>query len=157
MFCFILKVLFYSKSRSLHISCCRVKTKNTCLIFVIPSDDNVDALRCCCDPITLNTQSFSLTSVMRCFRINENKLKDQLRPRINENISAFIFPFRPEEDISVSSKLSISITFSQLWRNSSQLAHLFKVKVALSPYLNTAHWFTTMASVQKQQGHLSGA
>lgn len=30
-----------------------------------------------------------------------------------------------------------SITFSQLWRNSSQLARLFKVKVALSPDLNT--------------------
>ncbi len=31
-----------------------------------------------------------------------------------------------------------SITFSQLWQNSSQLARLFKMKVALSPELNTA-------------------
>ncbi len=46
-----------------------------------------------------------------------------------------------------------SITFSQLWWNSSQLARLFKVKVALSPDLNTACWFARMdlsASVQKQ-------
>ncbi len=50
-----------------------------------------------------------------------------------------------------------SMTFSQLWRNSSQLARLFKVKVALSPDLNTACWFAKMdlsASVQKQQGRL---
>ncbi len=53
-----------------------------------------------------------------------------------------------------------SITFSQLWRNSSQLARLFKVKVALSPDLNTAHWFAKMdlsASVQKQQRRLSAS
>ncbi len=53
-----------------------------------------------------------------------------------------------------------SITFSQLWRNSSQLARLFKVKVALSPDLNTARWFAKMdlsASVQKQQGRLSAS
>ncbi len=46
-----------------------------------------------------------------------------------------------------------SITFSQLWWNSSQLARLFKVKVALSHDLNTALWFARMAlsaSVQKQ-------
>ncbi len=52
-----------------------------------------------------------------------------------------------------------SITFSQLWWNSSQLARLFKVKVALSPDLNTAHWFAKMdlsASVHKQQGALVG-
>ncbi len=44
-----------------------------------------------------------------------------------------------------------SITFSQVWRNSSQLARLFKVKVALSPDLNTARWFARLdlsASVQ---------
>ncbi len=53
-----------------------------------------------------------------------------------------------------------SITFSQLWRNSCQLARLFKVKVALSPDLNTARWLAKMdlsASVQKQQGRLSAS
>ncbi len=53
-----------------------------------------------------------------------------------------------------------SITFSQLWWNSSQLARLFKVKVALSADLNTARWFAKMdlsASVQKQQGRLSAS
>ncbi len=53
-----------------------------------------------------------------------------------------------------------SITVSQLWRNSSQLARLFKVKVALSHDLNTALWFARMAlsaSVQKQQGRLSAS
>ncbi len=53
-----------------------------------------------------------------------------------------------------------SITFSQLWWNSSQLACLFKVKVAMSPDQNTAHWFIKidlLASVQKQQGHLSAS
>ncbi len=51
-----------------------------------------------------------------------------------------------------------SITFSQLWWNFSQLACLFNVKVALSPDLNTAHWFAKIdfsASVQKQQVYLS--
>ncbi len=50
-----------------------------------------------------------------------------------------------------------SITFSQLWRNSSQLARLFKVKVALSPDLNTVLWFAKIdlsASVHKLQGCL---
>ncbi len=53
-----------------------------------------------------------------------------------------------------------SITFSQLWPNSSQLARLFKVTVALSPDLNTVRWFAKMdlsASVQKQQGRLSAS
>ncbi len=47
-----------------------------------------------------------------------------------------------------------SITFTQLWRNSSQLARLFKVKVALSPDLNTVLWFAKIdlsASVHKLQ------
>ncbi len=54
---------------------------------------------------------------------------------------------------------SITFTFSQLWGNSSQLARLFKVKVALSPDLNTARWFARMdfpASVHKQ-GRLSAS
>ncbi len=53
-----------------------------------------------------------------------------------------------------------SVTFSQLWRNSSQLARLFKVKAALSPDLNTVCWFAKMdlsASVHKQQGRLSAS
>ncbi len=53
-----------------------------------------------------------------------------------------------------------SITFSQLWWNSSQLARLLKVKVALSHDLNTALWFARMdlsASVQIQQVHLSAS
>ncbi len=48
-----------------------------------------------------------------------------------------------------------SITFSQLWRNSSQLARLFKVKVALSPDLNKAHCFAKIdlsASVKNNKG-----
>ncbi len=60
---------------------------------------------------------------------------------------------------SVSLRLEYSIVFA-FSRNSSQLARLFKVKVALSPDLNTAHWFARMdlsASVQKQQGHLSAS
>ncbi len=70
---------------------------------------------------------------------------------------SFYFPLRPEEDITGSSKLSILDHFSQLWRNSSQLVRLFKVKAALSPDLNTACWFAKMdlsASVHKQQEHL---
>ncbi len=73
---------------------------------------------------------------------------------------SFYFPLRPEEDITGSScclKLSILDHCSQLWRNSSQLARLFKVKAALSPDLNTARWFAKMdlsASVHKQQEHL---
>ncbi len=39
-----------------------------------------------------------------------------------------------------------SITFSQLWWNSSQLARLFKVKVAMSPDQNTACWYFLMRS-----------
>ncbi len=52
-----------------------------------------------------------------------------------------------------------SSTLSAL-TNSSQLARLFKVKVALSPDLNTALWFAEMdlsASVYKQQERLSAS
>ncbi len=52
-----------------------------------------------------------------------------------------------------------SITFSQVWRNSSQLSLLFKVKVALSPDLNTAadslDW--TYQLLFKPQGRLSAS
>ncbi len=49
---------------------------------------------------------------------------------------------------------SLLVSFDE---NSSQLARIFKVKVALSPDLNTARWFSKMdlsASVQKQRGRL---
>ncbi len=52
------------------------------------------------------------------------------------------------------------ITFNQLWRNSSQLVHPFKVNVALSPDLKAACWFAKiylLASVQKQQRRLSAS
>ncbi len=59
----------------------------------------------------------------------------------------------------VSQNYPSSIPFSQLW-NSSQLARLLKVNVALSPDLNTACWFAKIdlsASVQKQKGCLSAS
>ncbi len=52
-----------------------------------------------------------------------------------------------------------SITFSQLWWNSSQIARLFKVKVALSPNLKTVCWFAEMdlsASDKKKTRALVG-
>ncbi len=101
----------------------------------------------CMDVITRNTQSFSLTIVTCCFCKAPWKR------------FSFYFTFFALKKISqvhqVCRNYLSSITFSQLWWNSSQLARLFKVKVAL--YLNTAHWFTKMAlsaSVQKQQGRL---
>ncbi len=115
--------------------------------------------RCCCcdhrfmDVITRNTQSFSLTIVTCCFF----KVPWKRFYFILFSIK-LLFSFYALKKISqVHRNYPSLITFSQLWRNSSQLAHLFKVKVALSPDLNTARWFAKMdlsASVQKQQGHL---
>ncbi len=51
------------------------------------------------------------------------------------------FPFSPWRRKISQVHYPSSIAFSQLWRNSFQLARLFKVKVALSPDLNTVHWF----------------
>ncbi len=98
------------------------------------------------DVITCNTQSFSLT-IVTAFT------------RIQENVSAFIFLYRPEKDITGSSsslKWSILDHFVS-FDETPQQARLYKVKVALLADLNTARWFAKMdlsASVQKQQGRL---
>ncbi len=99
--------------------------------------------------ITCNTLSFSLTVVMRCF--------------CKVPWKRFWFLFYALKNISlvqVHRNYPSSITFSQLWWNSSQLACLFKVKVALSPDLNTACWFAKIylsAFVHKLQGRLSAS
>ncbi len=106
--------------------------------------------RCCdhrlygCD--YSNTQIFSLTIVTCCFY------------KVLWTRFSFYFPLGYSMKISqVHRNYPSSITFSQLWRNSSLRAHLFKVKAALSPDLNTVLWFVKMdlsASVQNQQGRL---
>ncbi len=103
----------------------------------------------CVAMITCNTLSFSLTVVMRCF--------------CKVPWKRFWFLFYALKNISlvqVHRNYPSSITFSQLWWNSSQLARLFKVKVALSPDLNTARWFAKIylsAFVHKLQGRLSAS
>ncbi len=102
------------------------------------------------DVITCNTQSFSLTIVTRCFCKAPWKR------------FSFYFPFTPWRRyhrvikfVEIIHPRSLLVSF-----NSSQLARLFKVKVALSPDLNTARWFAKMdlsASVHKQQGRLSAS
>ncbi len=75
---------------------------------------------------------FSLTIAMRCF-CKDTWKRFQL-----------YFPFTPwrryQQVHQVRRNYPSSITFSQLWPNSSQLARLFKVTVALSPDLNTVRW-----------------
>ncbi len=66
------------------------------------------------DVITCNTQSFSLTIVTLCFRKAPWKVH-----QVRQNYPS-------------------SITFSQLWQNSSQLARLFKVIYAQQ----SAHLYT---------------
>ncbi len=104
----------------------------------------------CMDMITHNTQSISLTIVTRCFC------------KVPLNGFSFYFPFSPwrryHRFIKYVEMIHPRSSFSQFWRNSSQLACLFKGRVALAADLNTARWFAKMdlsASVQKQQRCLS--
>ncbi len=103
------------------------------------------------DVITHNTRIFSLTIVT------------QLLCKALWKRFSFYFPFTPWRRYHRFIKFVEIIhprSLSQLWRNSSQLARLFKLNVALSPDRNTARWFARMdlsASVHKQQGRLSAS
>ncbi len=112
--------------------------------------------RCCCcdhrfmDVITHNSWSFSLTIVMPFFC------------KVPLKRFSFYFPFLPWR--SYHRFIRFEIIHPRPLLNSfdetPQLARLFKVKIALSPDLNTARWFAKMdlsASVQKQQGRLSAS
>ncbi len=110
--------------------------------------------RCCCDH---KLYGCDYTRYTELFLHHCNVLLSQ------GSVKTFmpLFSFFALKKISeVHQNYPSSITFSPLWWNSSQLARLFKVKVALSHDLNTVLWFARMdlsASVQKQQGRLSAS
>ncbi len=112
---------------------------------------------CCCDH---KLYGCDYTQYTELFPHHCNSLLSQGSMKTFQLLFSFFGLKKISQVHQVRRNYPSSITFSQLWRNSSQLAHLFKVKVALSPDLNTAHWFAKMdlsASAQKQQGRLSAS
>ncbi len=117
-----------------------------------------DKLCCCCGDHSLYGCDY--TQYTELFPHHCNALLLQGSVKTFQLLFSFYALKKISQVHQVRRNYTSSITFSQLWWNSSQLAHLFKVKVALSPDLNTVHRFAKMdlsASVQKQQGCLSAS